>query len=126
MAIAVQKFFKERKSPFILTISVLFSCTIFIILLTSSTNTIQNPLFLYTDGTRIHSTVQWELCDGPTAVDYIPCLDNFIVIKALKERRHMERRERHCPRTSPRCLVPLPKGYKIPVPWPKSRDMVRL
>jgi hypothetical protein len=23
-------------------------------------------------------------------------------------------------------LVPLPNGYKVPVPWPKSRDMVRL
>lgn len=68
----------------------------------------------------------WGLCRGPVAVDYIPCLDNFLAIKALKSRRHMEHRERHCPDPSPRCLVPLPLGYKAPVPWPKSRDMVRL
>ncbi|KAL0402945.1 UNVERIFIED_CONTAM: putative methyltransferase PMT23 [Sesamum radiatum] len=36
----------------------------------------------------------------------------------------MEHRERHCPDPSPRCLVPLPEGYKIPVLWPKSRDMI--
>ena len=70
--------------------------------------------------------IDWKLCKGPVAVDYIPCLDNFVAIKALKSRRHMEHRERHCPETSVRCLLPLPKGYKVPVPWPKSRDMVRL
>lgn len=68
----------------------------------------------------------WELCKGPLAVDCIPCLDNFKAIKALKSRRHMEHRERHCPDPTPRCLIPLPVGYKAPVPWPKSRDMVRL
>lgn len=57
-------------------------------------------------------------------VDYIPCLDNWEAVKNLKK---LERKERHCPKPSPpRCLVPLPKGYKIPVLWPKSRDMVRL
>lgn len=68
----------------------------------------------------------WKLCKGAVAVDYIPCLDNSEAIKALKSRRHMEHRERHCPDPSPRCLIPLPDGYKLPVPWPKSRDMVRL
>ncbi|KAJ7959609.1 S-adenosyl-L-methionine-dependent methyltransferases superfamily protein [Quillaja saponaria] len=66
----------------------------------------------------------WKLCEGPVAVDYIPCLDNFEVVVSLKSRRHMEHRERHCPSPSPRCLLPLPTGYKLPVPWPKSRDMV--
>lgn len=70
--------------------------------------------------------IDWKLCKGPLATDNIPCLDNLVAIKALKSRRHMEHRERHCPDPSPRCLVPLPKGYKVPVPWPKSRDMVRL
>ncbi|KAK2982490.1 hypothetical protein RJ640_026333 [Escallonia rubra] len=68
--------------------------------------------------------LKWRICDGAVAVDYIPCLDNFKAIKALKSRRHMEHRERHCPRPSPRCLIPLPPGYKVPVPWPKSRDMI--
>ncbi|KAK4799698.1 hypothetical protein SAY86_025063 [Trapa natans] len=67
---------------------------------------------------------KWTLCKGPGAVDYIPCLDNTKAIKALKSRRHMEHRERHCPIPTPRCLVPIPSGYKTPVPWPKSRDMV--
>jgi hypothetical protein len=70
-------------------------------------------------------SIDWKLCEGVT-VDHIPCLDNFEAIKNLKSRRHMEHRERHCPDTSFRCLLPLPKGYKVPVPWPKSRDMVRL
>lgn len=71
-------------------------------------------------------SIDWKLCEDPVVtVDHIPCLDNFEAIKALKSRRHMEHRERHCPHTSLRCLLPLPKGYKVPVPWPKSREMVR-
>lgn len=70
--------------------------------------------------------VDCKLCKGVLAVDYIPCLDNLKAIKALKRRRHMEHRERHCPKSTPHCLLPLPKGYKVPVSWPKSRDMVRL
>lgn len=68
--------------------------------------------------------LNWNLCKGSSAVDYIPCLDNFKAIKALKSRRHMEHRERHCPTPSPRCLLPLPIGYKVPIPWPQSRDMI--
>ncbi|KAJ4827898.1 hypothetical protein Tsubulata_021759 [Turnera subulata] len=70
------------------------------------------------------SDIKWGACRGSVAVDYIPCLDNYQAIKELKSRRHMEHRERHCPKPSPRCLVPLPYGYKAPVPWPKSRDMI--
>ncbi|EEF41484.1 probable methyltransferase PMT23 [Ricinus communis] len=73
---------------------------------------------------RIGESINWELCRGDVAVDYIPCLDNAKAIKELQSRRHMEHRERHCPKPSPRCLVPLPKGYKVPVSWPKSRDMI--
>ncbi|KAH7839644.1 hypothetical protein Vadar_006701 [Vaccinium darrowii] len=71
-----------------------------------------------------HIELSWNLCNGAVAVDYIPCLDNWKAIKELKSRRHMEHRERHCPVPSPRCLVPLPVGYRVPVPWPKSRDMI--
>lgn len=69
--------------------------------------------------------LKWTKCTGPVAFDYIPCLDNFKVMKKLKGKRRMERKERHCPQPSPRCLIPLPKGYKIPVLWPMSRDRVR-
>ncbi|KAI4306866.1 hypothetical protein L6164_030109 [Bauhinia variegata] len=68
--------------------------------------------------------MNWKLCKGSAAVDNIPCLDNMKAIKALRSRKHMEHRERHCPDPSPHCLLPLPKGYKVSVPWPKSRDMI--
>lgn len=70
--------------------------------------------------------IKWDVCTGPMAVDYIPCLDNVEAVKKLPSIRHMEHRERHCPSPSPRCLAPLPVGYKLPVLWPKSKDMVRL
>uniref|UniRef100_A0A0E0JQI8 Methyltransferase n=1 Tax=Oryza punctata TaxID=4537 RepID=A0A0E0JQI8_ORYPU len=70
----------------------------------------------------------WEVCEvgtGVVAADYIPCLDNVKAVKALKSLRHMEHRERHCPTAPrPRCLVPLPPGYRSPLPWPRSRDMI--
>uniref|UniRef100_A0A0E0A0I5 Methyltransferase n=2 Tax=Oryza glumipatula TaxID=40148 RepID=A0A0E0A0I5_9ORYZ len=72
--------------------------------------------------------VRWETCRpgrGVSAADYIPCLDNMRAIKALRSRRHMEHRERHCPvAPRPRCLVRVPSGYRPPVPWPRSRDMI--
>ncbi|CAI0416096.1 unnamed protein product, partial [Linum tenue] len=69
--------------------------------------------------------IAWRPCEGVMAVDFIPCLDNTEAIKQLQSRRHMEHRERHCPKPAPlRCLVPLPNGYKRPLPWPKSRDMI--
>ncbi|CAN6341685.1 unnamed protein product [Urochloa humidicola] len=74
-------------------------------------------------------SVKWETCSrlgrGVSSTDYIPCLDNVRAIKALRSRRHMEHRERHCPvAPRPRCLVPLPFEYRTPVPWPRSRDMI--
>jgi hypothetical protein len=82
------------------------------------------------DGEEVPVSVRWQTCSrlgrGVSSTDYIPCLDNVRAIKALQSRRHMEHRERHCP-LAPRlrCLVPLPAGYRTPVPWPRSRDMVR-
>ncbi|CAM8967755.1 unnamed protein product [Rhodiola kirilowii] len=67
---------------------------------------------------------RWRRCPGTVAVDYIPCLDNYKAIKALKSRKRMQHRERHCPDPSPDCLAPLPDGYRIPIRWPKSRDMI--
>ncbi|XP_030487041.2 probable methyltransferase PMT23 [Cannabis sativa] len=137
MGSQVQKVLKDRKFS---SIFILFSTIILVLLYTSTTD---NPFFLYSDNNTtpiiipsvstssssssslsVQSNLQWKLCDGPVAVDYIPCLDNFVAIKALKNRRHMERRERHCPKFSPRCLVPLPRHYRISVRWPKSIDMI--
>ncbi|MED6207047.1 hypothetical protein PIB30_032279 [Stylosanthes scabra] len=72
----------------------------------------------------VDSIIHWEVCKGGMGVDYMPCLDNMKAIKALSTRRHMEHRERHCPKSKLHCLLPLPKGYQLPVPWPKSRDMI--
>ncbi|XP_022765111.1 probable methyltransferase PMT11 isoform X2 [Durio zibethinus] len=58
--------------------------------------------------------------------EYIPCLDNVEAIKRLKSTERGERFERHCPEKGKglNCLVPAPKGYRPPIPWPRSRDEV--
>ncbi|XWS07719.1 hypothetical protein CRYUN_Cryun41cG0014300 [Craigia yunnanensis] len=58
--------------------------------------------------------------------EYIPCLDNVEAIKRLKSTEKGERFERHCPEKGKgsNCLVPAPKGYRPPIPWPRSRDEV--
>lgn len=152
----VQNLFKERKYPFILASTILLLLFVTLLILTAGSQSslsfysgsdlqrrISSPTPTPTPPPSNSSvpapvgepprkapplglSLKWAVCKGPTAVDFIPCLDNFKAIKGLKSRRHMEHRERHCPSPSPRCLVPLPKGYKVPVPWPKSRDMVRL
>jgi hypothetical protein len=71
------------------------------------------------------TTNNWKLCDTEAGADYIPCLDNMEAIRKLKHDEHYEHRERHCPEEPPVCLVPLPKGYRSPIRWPKSRDQVQ-
>ncbi|TVU51176.1 hypothetical protein EJB05_02585 [Eragrostis curvula] len=66
----------------------------------------------------------WKLCNTSAGADYIPCLDNTAAIRKLKSTKHYEHRERHCPSSPPSCLVPLPEGYKQPIPWPHSRDKI--
>uniref|UniRef100_A0ACD5YD69 Uncharacterized protein n=1 Tax=Avena sativa TaxID=4498 RepID=A0ACD5YD69_AVESA len=66
----------------------------------------------------------WKLCDVEAGADYIPCLDNVEFIRKLQHDEHYEHRERHCPEEPPTCLVPLPKGYRSPIRWPKSRDQI--
>ncbi|KAK8672351.1 hypothetical protein V6N13_110723 [Hibiscus sabdariffa] len=74
---------------------------------------------------NVSLNIRWQTCRlGSVTVDYIPCLDNFHAIKRLRSKKQMENRERHCPRRPPTCLVPLPLDYKVPVQWPKSRDMI--
>lgn len=55
---------------------------------------------------------------------YIPCLDNVERLGSTAARG--ERFERHCPEegTGLNCTVPVPNGYRLPIPWPKSRDEV--
>ncbi|CAN0837624.1 Probable methyltransferase PMT11 [Linum grandiflorum] len=75
-------------------------------------------------GIRV-SVKKFELCPESRR-EYIPCLDNVEAIKRLKSTDKGERFERHCPEKGKElnCLVPPPKGYRQPIPWPRSRDEV--
>ncbi|KAJ9146242.1 hypothetical protein P3X46_028532 [Hevea brasiliensis] len=66
----------------------------------------------------------WKLCNATAGPDYIPCLDNWQIIRRLPSTKHYEHRERHCPEEAPTCLVPIPEGYRRSVKWPKSREKI--
>ncbi|KAJ6814976.1 putative methyltransferase PMT11 isoform X1 [Iris pallida] len=68
---------------------------------------------------------KYRICDAKLR-EYIPCLDNEEEIKKLSSTERGELFERRCPRDGKGldCLVPVPKGYKPPIPWPRSRDEV--
>lgn len=85
---------------------------------TGATSTVDNPLE--------EGSLNWKLCTFEGAQDYIPCLDNKKALQKLPSTKHYEHRERHCPTEEelPKCLVPLPKGYKLPIKWPTSRNQV--
>lgn len=81
-----------------------------------------------TNGTEVTKSVKirrYRMC-AESMREYIPCLDNVEAIKQLKSTDKGEKFERHCPLngTGLNCLVPAPKGYKTPIPWPRSRDEV--
>ncbi|CAK9136361.1 unnamed protein product [Ilex paraguariensis] len=56
--------------------------------------------------------------------DYTPCQDQRRAMTFPRE--NMIYRERHCVPQEEKlhCLIPAPKGYVTPFPWPKSRDYV--
>lgn len=68
---------------------------------------------------------KYKVCEL-SMTDYIPCLDYVEEIKRLNSTEKGEKYERHCPGEgrSLNCLVPRPNGYKMRIPWPKSRDEV--
>nr|KYP35726.1 hypothetical protein KK1_043223 [Cajanus cajan] len=53
--------------------------------------------------------------------DYTPCQEQDRAMTFPRE--NMIYRERHCPAKNEKlhCLIPAPKGYTTPFPWPKSR-----
>ncbi|CAL0318914.1 unnamed protein product [Lupinus luteus] len=58
----------------------------------------------------------------PNYTNHCPCHDPKIQ-KRFKNTNHF-RKERHCPNNNERlkCLIPIPKGYKTPFHWPKSKE----
>ncbi|KAK2355096.1 hypothetical protein P8452_75306 [Trifolium repens] len=62
-------------------------------------------------------------CDA-RYTDYTPCQDQRRAMTFPRE--NMNYRERHCPPEEEKlhCMIPAPKGYVTPFPWPKSRDYV--
>ncbi|XP_062185329.1 probable methyltransferase PMT15 [Phragmites australis] len=65
---------------------------------------------------------EYEVCPAKYS-EYTPCED---VERSLRfPRDRLIYRERHCPSDGERlrCLVPAPKGYRNPFPWPTSRDV---
>ncbi|VVA20476.1 PREDICTED: probable methyltransferase [Prunus dulcis] len=60
----------------------------------------------------------------PRYTDYTPCQDQKRAMTFPRD--DMNYRERHCPPEEEKlhCLIPAPKGYVTPFPWPKSRDYV--
>lgn len=79
-------------------------------------------------GGRGRITVErYRLCPE-SMKEYIPCLDNVEAIKNLNSTEKGEKFERHCPNkdTGLNCLVPPPRGYRRPIPWPRSRDEVTI
>ncbi|KAM0858199.1 hypothetical protein ACQ4PT_047982 [Festuca glaucescens] len=64
----------------------------------------------------------YEACPAKYS-EYTPCED---VERSLRfPRDRLMYRERHCPSDGERlrCLVPAPRGYRNPFPWPASRDV---
>ncbi|XP_030938528.1 probable methyltransferase PMT2 [Quercus lobata] len=66
---------------------------------------------------------EFKPCDD-RYIDYTPCQDQMRAMTFPRE--NMNYRERHCPPEEEKlhCLIPAPKGYVTPFPWPKSRDYV--
>lgn len=76
------------------------------------------PDELHGPNTRI-----FKPCDD-IYTDYTPCQHQ---VRAMSfPRENMIYRERHCPSDKEKiyCLIPAPKGWVNPFPWPKSRDFV--
>ncbi|KAE9604861.1 putative S-adenosyl-L-methionine-dependent methyltransferase [Lupinus albus] len=107
-----------RKTRFVNIILFLFTTFLLFSLLyiiSSSTS------FFFTSSLSLLTTSNFDFCTT-NYTNYCPCHDPKIQ-KRFKNTNHF-RKERHCPNTNERlkCLIPIPKGYKTPFHWPKSKD----
>ncbi|CAA7391868.1 unnamed protein product [Spirodela intermedia] len=66
--------------------------------------------------------LEYAACDAKYS-EYTPCEDRERSLKYPRER--LVYRERHCPGKEEllKCLVPAPRGYRRPFPWPASREV---
>ncbi|KAH6782617.1 S-adenosyl-L-methionine-dependent methyltransferases superfamily protein, partial [Perilla frutescens var. frutescens] len=71
---------------------------------------------------KVIKVEKFRICEMSLS-DYVPCLGN---VDANFQSNLSEKNQRHCPEKGNGldCLVPRPKGYKLHIPWPKSRDEV--
>lgn len=74
---------------------------------------------------RVRVVEKYDVCDE-SMKEYIPCLDSRLLGNDTDDKG--KRFERHCPEMGKGigCLVPAPKKYSRPIPWPRSRDEVLL
>lgn len=72
-------------------------------------------------GADADDSVHFESC-GSEYSELTPCQDPIRAHKYPRDK--LVYRERHCPADDERlhCLVPAPRGYRTPFPWPKSRQ----
>ncbi|XP_068665111.1 probable methyltransferase PMT3 [Aristolochia californica] len=79
------------------------------------------------DGDNSTTPKSFPVCDDRHS-ELIPCLDRNLhyQLRLKLDLSLMEHYERHCPPAERRfnCLIPPPRGYKVPIKWPKSRDQV--
>lgn len=70
---------------------------------------------------KVIKVEKFRICEIDKS-DYIPCLEN------VGGDFQSNLSERHCPEKGKGldCVVPRRKGYKLHIPWPKSRDEVQL
>ncbi|KAJ3670065.1 hypothetical protein LUZ60_010389 [Juncus effusus] len=59
----------------------------------------------------------FKQCGTKSGTSYVPCLD----FENDGSKRHTERT---CPKTGTMCLVPAPKDYKEPLPWPERQNKI--
>ncbi|KAL2329453.1 hypothetical protein Fmac_017034 [Flemingia macrophylla] len=102
--------------PCLKIFSILFLASLFYILIASSFFT-SSPDHLHQHYLQTH----FELCPS-NYTNHCPCQDPRRQKRFPKAKGF--RKERHCPKTGERlrCLVPTPRGYKTPFPWPQSKD----
>ncbi|KAF7838454.1 putative methyltransferase PMT2 [Senna tora] len=76
-----------------------------------------------TDDSEEAQVKEFKPCED-RYIDYTPCHDQMRAMTFPRE--SMIYRERHCPPEEEKlhCLIPAPRGYATPFPWPKSRDYV--